>query len=143
MNSVYRMVLCVLSLFLATGVSLLLVMVDCALEPKSCENIGLVSKLPVGLLFASPILLCTIYPNKFHKTFLVLRLLSVLWLIFPLMIALRNTFNLVISSNQNFTDIIFGPILLLVIFGAGFILIRTELKHLTRRSSKDAVNGAA
>ena len=67
MNGITRITLAFLALLLACSVSMLLVMLDCGLEPSICENVSLISKLPIPLLIISPIFLSVIIPIKYKK----------------------------------------------------------------------------
>lgn len=143
MNGIMRAFLALLAIGLASIISMLFVMATCGLEPDHCESINVFTHLPIPLLLVSPILLSSVIPSKYKKTSLVMRILSSLLLMFPLLASINNSISLSLSANPNSSDILFGPVAASFVIFMLVLLLWQEIKHLTRRSSKDALNGAA
>lgn len=135
MNGIVRIILGFLALFFACAISMLLVMVDCGLEPSLGEKTNIISKLPIPLLLVSPIFLSALIPSKFKKISLTVRILSSVLLLFPLLATINNTISFIKTPEPGFDDILFGPISACLVVTMLVLLFLSEAKHLIKSSS--------
>lgn len=139
MKTITRVIIVLLSFFIALTAAILWAVVDCALEPTICESVTFSSKISKTWVITIPFLVTAFIPSRYNKVLMVTRFASILLVGFIFLMGANNTISMILFEKNIITlDIIMGPILALVSFSLMCLLLLPEIKKLTRKFSRHA-----